>query len=164
MDNRRGTRATIVPAVTASRRWCCHRRQNRHAPTRAASASGFPARSVVWRRRRCSRDGGIANVYIHSAVSAGGDVAASRSIGFRNRTVNLTANLDAKLDARVDVGLLSPSYVFATPVLGGQLAINVLAVYGRQQASIDANLNRLRCGPDRLCGTAERRPIPDCLR
>ena len=49
-------------------------------------------------------------------------------------------NLDAKLKARVDVGVLSPSYVFATPVLGGQFAINVLAIYGRQQADIDANI------------------------
>src|SRR5262249_32600394 len=42
--------------------------------------------------------------------------------------------------ARVDVGILSPSYVFASPVFGGQLAINVLAIYGRQQARIDADI------------------------
>jgi hypothetical protein len=30
--------------------------------------------------------------------------------------------------------------VFATPVLGGQFAINVLAIYGREQANIDAYL------------------------
>src|SRR4051812_11250382 len=53
-------------------------------------------------------------IYIHSAVSAGGDVSASRAIHFPNRTANLTVNLDAQLHARVDVGLLSPSYVFAT--------------------------------------------------
>ena len=82
----------------------------------------------------------MAAIYIHSSVSAGGDVAASRAIAFPNRTVNLTVNLDARLDARVDVGIFAPTYVFATPVLGGQFAINVLALYGRQQATIDALL------------------------
>ena len=77
-------------------------------------------------------------IYLHSSVSAGGDVAASRATGFPNRTVNLTVNLDADLKARIDIGVLSPSYVFATPVLGGQLAVNVLAIYGREQASISA--------------------------
>ncbi len=79
-------------------------------------------------------------IYLHSSVSAGGEVAASRAIRFPNRTVNLNVNLDAELKARIDIGLLAPSYVFATPVLGGQFAINVLAIYGRQQADIDATL------------------------
>jgi hypothetical protein len=83
----------------------------------------------------------MAAIYIHSSVSAGGDVAASRAIAFPNRTVNLTVNLDARLDARVDVGIFAPTYVFATPVLGGQFAINVLGIYGRQEATIDARIN-----------------------
>ena len=44
------------------------------------------------------------------------------------------------IKATVDLGVLSPSYVFATPVLGGQFAINVLATYGRQQANLDATV------------------------
>lgn len=82
----------------------------------------------------------MAAIYIHSDVSAGGDVAASRAIRFPNRTVNLNVNLDAQLRAKADIGILAPSYVFATPMLGGQFAVNVLAVYGRQQANIDANI------------------------
>src|SRR5258705_2961188 len=54
-------------------------------------------------------------IYLHSSVSAGGDVAASRTIAFPNRTVNLTINLDAQIKARADIGVLAPSYVFATP-------------------------------------------------
>jgi hypothetical protein len=83
----------------------------------------------------------MAAIYLHSSVGAGGDVAASRAIAFPNRSVNLSVNLDAHLNARVDIGVLSPSYVFATPVLGGQFAINVLAIYGRQKADIDANIS-----------------------
>src|SRR3954451_19221393 len=79
----------------------------------------------------------MAAIYLHSDVFAGGDVSASRAIHFPNRTANLTVNLDAKLNGRVDIGILAPSYVFATPVLGGQLAINVLGSYGRDQANID---------------------------
>ena len=82
----------------------------------------------------------MAAIYLHSSVNAGGDVSASRAIAFPNRTVNLNVNLDAQLRARADIGVLAPGYVFSTPVLGGQLAINVLAVYGRQQAEIDATL------------------------
>jgi hypothetical protein len=79
-------------------------------------------------------------IYLHSSVSAGGDVAASRTIAFPNRTANLTVNLDAQIKARADLGVFAPSYVFSTPVLGGQFAINALAIYGRQQANIDANI------------------------
>src|ERR1700755_17650 len=69
-------------------------------------------------------------IYLHSSVHAGGDVAASRTIAFPNGGFNnLTVTLQAELRARVDIGVLSPSYVFASPVLGGQFAINVLAIY-----------------------------------
>ena len=83
----------------------------------------------------------MATIYLHSDISAGGNVAASRAIRFPNRTTNLNVNLDAELKAKIDVGILSPSYVFASPILGGQLAVNVLAIYGRQQANIDANIS-----------------------
>ena len=83
---------------------------------------------------------GLGLIYLHSDVSAGGNVAASRVIGFPNKSVNFSINLQAELKARADIGILSPSYVFASPVLGGQLAVNVLAIYGRQQANINANV------------------------
>lgn len=80
-------------------------------------------------------------IYMHGSEKAGGDVAASRTIAFPNgRLNNLTVNLQAELKARLDVGVLSPSYVFASPVLGGQFAINMLLLYGREQANIDANV------------------------
>lgn len=82
----------------------------------------------------------VGAIYLHSSVSAGGEVSASRAIRFPNRTTNLNVNLDAELKARADVGVLSPSYVFATPVFGGQFAVNALVLYGRQQADIDANI------------------------
>src|SRR5262249_9306008 len=37
----------------------------------------------------------LGGIYLHSDVSAGGDVAASRALRFPNRTINLNINLDA---------------------------------------------------------------------
>lgn len=81
-----------------------------------------------------------ATVYYHTDVSGGGNVAASRAIRFGDRTTNLSVNLNAELQAKADVVLAGPTYVFETPVLGGQFAIATLAGYGRQQATIDANI------------------------
>jgi hypothetical protein len=82
----------------------------------------------------------LATIYLHSSVEAGGNVAASRSIGLPNRNINLNVNLQADLDAKVDLGILSPTYVFQTPVLGGQFAVTMLGIYGRQEATIDATV------------------------
>jgi hypothetical protein len=69
-------------------------------------------------------------IYLHSSVSADGDVAASRAIHLGDRTTNLTVNLDATIDGDVDVIALAPGYTFSSPVLGGQLTANVLALAG----------------------------------
>jgi hypothetical protein len=79
-------------------------------------------------------------LYLHSSVSAGGDVAASRAIGFPNRSVNLSIDLNAEVKGTADVVAFGPTYVFATPVLGGQFAITALGIVGHQQANIDATI------------------------
>ena len=43
-------------------------------------------------------------IYYHGDSTGAGDVAASRTLHFPNRTVNLTVNLDANLRAGIDVG------------------------------------------------------------
>ena len=99
----------------------------------------------------------LGTIYLHADVSGGGDIAASRAIRFPNRTVNLNINLDATLQARTDVGVVSPTYVFATPVFGGQFAISVLAIYGRGFGNIDANITG-SLGP---IGFATERSVSD---
>jgi hypothetical protein len=79
-------------------------------------------------------------LYVHSDVSAGGNVAASRTLGFAGRTANLTVNLNANISATADTAAFGPTYVFSTPVLGGQFAISALAIYGGQHATVDANI------------------------
>ncbi|MGB8072116.1 MAG: phenol degradation protein meta, partial [Pseudolabrys sp.] len=68
----------------------------------------------------------MSTLYLHSFVSAGGGVAASRTIGFPNRPVNLSVDLNAQIKGTADVVAFGPTYVFATPVLGGQFAITAL--------------------------------------
>jgi hypothetical protein len=81
-----------------------------------------------------------ASIYYHTSVTAGGDVAAARqaTIGRFNPTVNI--NLNANLNAHVDLVFLNGTYVFATPVLGGQFALGMTGLFGRNSTSIDGTL------------------------
>jgi hypothetical protein len=67
-------------------------------------------------------------------------LAASRAIRFPNRSVNLSVGLNAEIKGAADVVAFGPTYVFVTPVLGGQFAITALGIVGRQQATIDATV------------------------
>ena len=64
----------------------------------------------------------LAIINYYTSVNAGGSVAAAREIttGRFNSTVNLS--LKANLSANAELALVNPSYTFATPVFGGQLA------------------------------------------
>jgi hypothetical protein len=53
----------------------------------------------------------------------------------------------------------APAYTFATPVLGGQLTASVLAIVGRSQARVDANVT----GALGSIGFAASRSISDSL-
>jgi hypothetical protein len=80
----------------------------------------------------------FAAVYYHTSVSAGADVARSREIGRFNPNLNVTLN--ATLKANADLALLVPSYTFATPVLGGQLAVQMAAIVGSTSASVNGTV------------------------
>jgi hypothetical protein len=76
----------------------------------------------------------------YTNVSAGADVATARQVSRGNITANVTANLTGNLHADAELGFAIPSYVFATPVLGGQAAIALLVPFGRSNANVDATL------------------------
>ena len=81
------------------------------------------------------------NIYYHTSVKAGADVAFARQVSRGRITTNFTANLSgANLDADADLELAIPQYVFATPFLGGQAAVALLVPYGRNTVSVDATL------------------------
>jgi hypothetical protein len=82
----------------------------------------------------------FATFYYHTSVSAGADVAFARQVSPGNITARFTGNLRADLNADANIVIAAPSYVFATPVLGGQAAVVLLAPYGRNEVSVDATL------------------------
>ncbi len=82
----------------------------------------------------------VAAMYYHTSVSADGSVALARQVTRGGLTANVSGTITANLDARGDLGIVVPSYVFATPVFGGQLALSAMGIYGRSQASVDATL------------------------
>jgi hypothetical protein len=67
-------------------------------------------------------------------------VAASREVtlGRFNATVNV--NLNATIKATPDLVFIAPSYTFATPVFGGQLAVGLTEAVGRSIAGLDGTL------------------------
>jgi hypothetical protein len=82
----------------------------------------------------------MAEVYYHTTVAASGAVAAAREIQIGRFPATVNVNFNANLNAQADLLLLNPTYTFATPVLGGQLAIGVTGIFGRASTSIDGTL------------------------
>jgi hypothetical protein len=85
----------------------------------------------------------VATVYYHTSVSAGADVAASREVQIGKFNPALNFSLNANLNASADLAIVVPSYTFATPVLGGQLAVQMGTIVG----STSANVNGTLTGP-----------------
>jgi len=78
----------------------------------------------------------LTSIYYHTSVSAGADVARAREFEIGRIPVNLTANVNASLNAKADLGLVMPTYTFATPVFGGQLTVGAIGIYGGVDTSL----------------------------
>src|SRR3982074_1733663 len=85
----------------------------------------------------------LATIYYHTSVSAGADVARAREFTLGRVPANLTvnANLNLSLNATGNLGFVIPSYVFETPVLGGQASVSLLAAYGVVGTSLAGTLS-----------------------
>lgn len=70
-----------------------------------------------------------ATIYYHSDVSSGAGQQFPRG-----------GRVDVGISGKADLAFFGPSYVFATPVLGGQASISVLGVGGWTQASAALSL------------------------
>jgi hypothetical protein len=82
----------------------------------------------------------VASIYYHTSVSAGADVAAAREIQIGRFSPSLNVNLNANLHASADLAIIVPSYVFATPVFGGQLAVQMGTIVGSTSANVNGTL------------------------
>src|ERR1700758_5330232 len=89
----------------------------------------------------------LANIYYHTSVSAGGNVALAREFQIGQVPANLTARLNASVNATGDLGFVIPSYVFATPVLGGQASASLIAAYGVVNTTLAGQLTGSITGP-----------------
>jgi hypothetical protein len=83
----------------------------------------------------------LATIYYHTDVSASGNTAVSREITIGQFNPTLNASINANVAAKADLGFLAPSYVFATPFLGGQASTSLLAAYGRNDTTLNATLS-----------------------
>ena len=81
----------------------------------------------------------LTSIYYHDAVSGSGNEAIARAIRLGQlpkTTVNFSGN--ANVHAIADIGFLAPTYVFATPFLGGQASATLLMGYGDNNTSLNA--------------------------
>lgn len=85
-------------------------------------------------------------VYYQYNVAAAGNVAASREILAGRLPTTVNVNLNLSLSGQAGLVTLTPAYTFATPVLGGQLAVSISSQYGRNAASVAGTLTAL-AGP-----------------
>src|SRR5258707_4710892 len=93
----------------------------------------------------------LANIYYHTSVSAGGDVARARefTLGRVPANVTVNANLNLRVNATGDLGFVIPSYVFETPVLGGQASLSLLGAYGLVRTTLARTLSGVATRPFR---------------
>jgi hypothetical protein len=85
----------------------------------------------------------VATVYYHTTVSGSGNLGLSREFEIKNLPVNLkaNANLGLSVNGTGDLGFVIPTYVFATPVLGGQAAVALVGAYGRVNSSLAGTIS-----------------------
>jgi hypothetical protein len=83
----------------------------------------------------------LATIYYHTTISAGGDVSRAREVQIGKIPLNLTANLSANLNATGGLGMFIPTYIFATPFLGGQASVSAIGMYGRTSTSLAGMLS-----------------------
>jgi hypothetical protein len=79
-------------------------------------------------------------VYYHTSVSAGANVALSREIEARRIPINLNASINGSLHATGDLDFSILTYVFTSPVLGGQASASLLGLYGNSNVNVNGTL------------------------
>jgi len=81
-----------------------------------------------------------ASIYYHTTVSASGGVALAKELEIRNIPLSFSGQASINGKATGDLGFVIPSYVFATPVLGGQASISLAEAYGTPATSLSGTV------------------------
>ena len=82
----------------------------------------------------------FAGVNYYTNVSASGNAAVSKEITIGQFNPALNASINANISARADIGFFAPTYVFATPFLGGQASVSLLAGYGQSSTALNGTI------------------------
>jgi hypothetical protein len=81
----------------------------------------------------------LTTTYYHDDVSASGNAALAREISIGQFNPKINININADVHAKdVDLGWILPTYVFATPFLGGQASASLLVGYGNNDTTLNA--------------------------
>ncbi len=83
----------------------------------------------------------VAAINYYTNVSASGNVAVSKEITIGQFNPALNASVNANISARADIGIFIPTYVFATPFLGGQASASLLMAYGGNDTALNATVS-----------------------
>ena len=83
----------------------------------------------------------LMDMFYNTNVKGGGDVALAREFEIGNVPLHFSGSASASVKADVPIGIVIPQYVFATPVLGGQMAVALLGAYGRNDTNLTGTLN-----------------------
>ena len=82
----------------------------------------------------------LTSIYYHDDVSGSGNEAIARAIRLGlipKVTVSISGNADVHAK-NVNIGFIAPTYVFATPFLGGQVSASLLMGYGNNDTTLNA--------------------------
>jgi hypothetical protein len=82
----------------------------------------------------------VAAVNYFTDVSGSGNIAVAREVSIGQFNPALNASVSANVHANVDLQMFVPTYVFATPFLGGQASASLLGLYGVNSTSLNATL------------------------
>jgi len=82
----------------------------------------------------------LTSIYYRTDVSASANAAVAREISIGRFNPQINVNVNANVHAIANVGFVMPTYVFATPFLGGQASLGLLTGYGNNNTSLNATL------------------------
>src|SRR5262249_4907864 len=76
----------------------------------------------------------------NTSVHAGADVSDAREITIGRFNPRLNINLSANLNSDVPLLWINPSYVFATPFLGGQASVGIGGFVGHSRTALSGTV------------------------
>ena len=96
----------------------------------------------------------LTSIFYNTNVSASGNAAVAREIRLGQLpkfTVSISGN--ANVHANAPIGFVAPTYVFATPFLGGQASATLLFGYGNNDTSLNATATATALLPNPISTT-----------